>query len=116
MFPKVTTCPLDMESQIRSYMNDECAEDWCEGYLHETAFLGSYCNGLIWLRKLNVYVLCHEMNHHIAEKLKWKLNSEKPDILHYMNEVINAMVQRNWFVFYASLKEIRKLLNHSSSS
>ena len=110
MFPKVSTCPLDMESQIRNYMDDKCAEEWCEGYLNEKDFLGSYCNGLIWLRKLNVYVLIHELNHHIIENLKWKVNSEKLDILHYINEVINAMVQKNWFVFYISLKEIRELL------
>jgi hypothetical protein len=111
MFPKVTTEPLDMELQVRNYMDDIAAEEWCEGYLDKEAFLGSYCNGLIWLRKLSPYIIIHELNHHMIECLKNKLNSIKPDILHCFNEVINAMVQKNWYVFYVSLKEIREILN-----
>jgi len=114
MFPKVTTEPLDMELQIRNYMDDQCAEEWAEGYLDDQAFLGSYCNELIWLRKLSPYVITHELIHHLTEKIKYIINipqMEKFDTIHYLNEVINALVQKNYYVFYHNIKEIRELLN-----
>jgi len=115
MFPKVTTEPLDIELHVRNYMDDIAAEEWCEGYLDDEAFLGSYCNGLIWLRKLSPYIICHELIHHFTELFKNQIYSEKPDIIHYFNELVNAMVWKNWFVFYNSIKEIRKLLYSSGS-
>jgi hypothetical protein len=116
MFPKVSTCPMDMEQQIRDFMDDETAEEWAEEYLDKELFLGSYCNGLIWIRELKFYVIFHELIHHFADCLKNKINSEKPDILHNLNEIINSMVQKNYFVFYESIKEIRILFNTCFSS
>ena len=111
MFPKVTTNPLDMERQVREYMDGKTAEEWYEGYLCEEAFLGSYCNGLIWLRKLSSYILIHELTHHFIELFKRQVNSNKSDIFHYLNELPNAIIQKNYYVFYEAIKEIRKLLN-----
>lgn len=114
IFPKVSTHPLDMELQIREYMDDIAAEEWAESYLDEEAFLGSYCNGLMWIRILNPYVITHELVHHFTEKIKFFINNEKIeklDFFHYLNEVVNALVQKNNYVFIHSIKEIRELLN-----
>ena len=115
MFPKVTTNPLDMELQLREYMDDICAEEWATEYLNPELFIGSYCYGLVWLRLNNPFVLLHELIHHIAEKLKFICNSEKFDLLNLFNELPNAMYQKNYYVFYGAIKEIRELL-HSIGS
>jgi len=111
MFPKVTTNPFDMERQIQEYMNDDCAKEWFEGYLDEGAFFGSYCNGLMWIRKLRPYIIIHELIHHFIELLKRQVDSEKPELFHYLNELPNALIQKNYIVFYGVIEGIKKLLH-----
>lgn len=113
MFPKVTTNQLEMKKYIQNYMDDTCANEWYEGCLNERAFLGSYCNGLMWLRKISFHVILHELTHHFVDLFKNKVNSEKPDIFHYFNEVYNALIQKNYFVFYTAINEIKRIIKNS---
>jgi hypothetical protein len=106
MFPIVTTSKSDMYRHLGKYMDIETANYFLEGYYNKS-IIGQYCNGVIFTKILSPYIIGHELIHHITESIKLYINDNKLDIFSYLDDLINSLIQRNYYVFWETIKEIK---------